>query len=242
MVSQKSVTKQLRQVGCDYALWGRTEIHELASVLMDNERIMQAINGYYDGGFALLCTTNYRVLVVDKKPFLLTVEDLRYDMIAEVDYSSRIFTAVLHIYTPLRTLMFTSWSMTRLRKSMNYIQQRVMELRNNDFLASQFATTSVQKTSQAAATQHQTIRRKKLFPMLQDKHNTPQDSAYNQDMSTTAGPTGYILEPISQEQTTQSQEQERAEDRSPYTATRQLINPYTKVPLLARRRKYPSFY
>ena len=238
MVSQKSVTKQLRQVGCDYALWGRTEIHELANILMDNERIMLAINGYYDGGFALLCTTNYRVLVVDKKPFLLTVEDLRYDMIAEVDYSSRIFSAVLHIYTPLRTLMFTSWSMAKLRKTTNYIQQRVMELRNNDYLASQFATTAAQKSPPLAAIQRQT-QRKKLFPMYQmgngSERTTPlvPGEGSSWPMANYSTPPQGIPEPLKAD--------EPLIPPSP-RAGRQLINPYTKVPLLARRRKYPSFY
>ena len=138
MVSTKDINDQLRQIGCDYAVWGRSEIHELTNILMDDEQIQQAVNGYYDGGFALLCVTNYRVLIVDKKPLALTVEDLRYDMIAEVDFSSRIFTSVLHVFTPMRTLIFTSWSMSKLKKSMNYIQQRVMELRNNDYLINQF--------------------------------------------------------------------------------------------------------
>ncbi len=241
MVSQKSVTKQLRQVGCDYALWGRTETRELANILMDNERIMQAINGYYDGGFALLCTTNYRVLVIDKKPFLLTVEDLRYDMIAEVDYSSRILTAVLHIYTPLRTLMFTSWSMTRLRKTMNYIQQRVMELRNNDFLASQFATAAAQKTPLQQPVQRK-VERKKLFPLYQSRHASQNLNfqTTQQNLPQSTGAAGYMLQPETglQEQAAQT----GAAIPRTYQAARQLINPYTKVPLLARRRKYPSFY
>ena len=243
MVSQKSVTKQLRQVGCDYALWGRTEIHELANILMDNERIMQAINGYYDGGFALLCTTNYRVLVVDKKPFLLTVEDLRYDMIAEVDYSSRIFSAVLHIYTPLRTLMFTSWSMTKLRKTTNYIQQRVMELRNNDYLASQFATTAAQKMPVAPAIRPQP-QRKKLFPMYKAGGNAAAAGSMPSNPIQPAGMTNYSVTPrelVDQLETDAGLGAVPTTPR-PIQATRQLINPYTKVPLLARRRKYPSFY
>ena len=241
MVSQKSVTKQLRQVGCDYALWGRTEIHELANILMDNEQIMLAINGYYDGGFALLCTTNYRVLVVDKKPFLLTVEDLRYDMIAEVDYSSRIFSAVLHIYTPLRTLMFTSWSMAKLRKTTNYIQQRVMEIRNNDYLASQFAVTSAQRLPETPAVQRQP-QRKKLFPM----YKTGNTNLMSPNFAQQTGSVTYGIasrEPVGQ---LEGANNAAADSSLPalrsLQATRPLINPYTKVPLLARRRKYPSFY
>ncbi|PID30714.1 hypothetical protein CSA80_04360 [Candidatus Saccharibacteria bacterium] len=207
MVSMKEVTKQLRAIGCDYALWGRSEIRELTNILMDEEKILQAVNGYYDGGFALLCLTNYRVLVVDKKPLALTVEDLRYDMIAEVDFSARVFTSVFHIYTPMRTLIFTSWSMRKLRASMNYIQQRIMELRNNDYLMNQFAQ---QPTSGSVRTAPTKRRPRQAVPQMELTHA------------------------------------EATEPTADFDAYRQpakpLRNPYTKVPLLTRRRRYPSFY
>ncbi|MFZ1249454.1 MAG: PH domain-containing protein [Candidatus Saccharimonadales bacterium] len=213
MVTARTVTKQLRKAGCDYAVWGRTEIHELTNLLMDDEQIFQAVNGYYDGGFALLCTTNYRVLVVDKKPFILTVEDLRYDMIAEVDYSSRVVTSVLHIFTPMRTLSFTSWSKIKLRKSMNYIQQRVMELRNNEYLATQFGAD--QQMQVATSKSH-----RKLLPKLRARQRVPQM------VPTIKG----VEQPIAEF------------DAYKAPMPRKIINPYTKVPLLTRRRKYPSFY
>ncbi len=212
MVAWRTVEAQLKQVGCNYLLWGNTETRELANILMDSERIVQAVNGYYDGGFALLCVTNYRVIVVDKKPFLLCVEDLRYDMIAEVDYSARMFTSIIHVITPLRALDFTSWSMRRLRSSMNYIQQRVMEMRNNEFLASQFAQTENMRNEVPAVPD--------LLQVEEQQRHIPQ------------------MVP-----TYQSSEQPLAQfDGYRPTQQRSLSNPYTKIPLLARRRKYPSFY
>jgi hypothetical protein len=208
MVKSEAVTQQLRRIKCDYAVWGRTEINELSGILMDDEEIVQAVNGYYDGGFAMLCVTNYRVLVVDKKPLALTVEDLRYDMIAEVDFGSRIVTAVLHIYTPLRTLIFTSWSIGRLRGGMNYIQQRVMELRNNEFLSSQFA-------QQAGAPRPNSESENTITFLSHVPQMTPHYKNTNMPPSE--------FEPRLQVQ-------------------RPLANPYTKVPILARRRRYPSFY
>ncbi|MCA9327057.1 PH domain-containing protein [Candidatus Saccharibacteria bacterium] len=208
MVDAKIISEQLRRIGCDYAVWGRSEINELGNILMDDEQITQAVNGYYDGGFALVCVTNYRVLIVDKKPLTLTVEDLRYDMIAEVDFSSRVFSSVLHIYTPMRTLIFTSWSSVKLRKSMNYIQQRVMELRNNEFLAAQFAM------AQGAA-------------RAKDKRKMPKSPARQSVPEMVATPmTGE--RPVA--------------EFDDYKAPQRVVNPYTKVPLLSRRRKYPSFY
>lgn len=240
MVNPKLVTKQLRQIGCDYTSWGRTEVKELANVLMDNEQIMQAVNGYYDGGFALLCATNLRVLIVDKKPFLLTVDDMRYDMIAEVDYSSRLLTAVLHIVTPMHSLAFVSWSRAKLRKSMNYIQQRVMELRNNDYLSSQFATTAALGQSGPKSSRQGGMIRKRL-PLLQNRQHTQQAQPVQPaepalSTSVPAEPAASPVVPVSPQ---------TADAAPAATVPRRpgaLINPYTKVPLLARRRKYPSFY
>lgn len=211
MVTWQSVEAQLKRVGCNYLLWGNTEVHELANILMDSERIVQAVNGYYDGGFALLCVTNYRVIIVDKKPFLLTVEDLRYDMIAEVDYSARMFTAVLHVVTPLRALDFTSWSMRRLRSSMNYIQQRVMELRNNEYLANQFSQQNQQGGRLAVPDLLQIQEQQRRVPQMVPTFQTSEHPLAQFDE--------YTPRPV-----------------------QALRNPYTKVPLLARRRKYPGFY
>lgn len=142
MVSAKEVERQLEHVGCNFKLWGRSEVRELSTVLMPGEAIAQAVNGSYDGGFALLVVTNYRVLLIDRKPMLLTIGDLRYDMVAEVDLHARLLGATLRIFTPMRNLVFNSWDVTRLRKSMGYVQQRVMEIRQHG-IASQLPQQQV---------------------------------------------------------------------------------------------------
>lgn len=172
MVSFKEVEEQLKQVGCNYKVWGRSEIRELSNVLMPDETIAQAVNGTYEGGFAMLVVTNYRVLLIDRKPMLLTIEDIRYDMMAEVDYNNRLWGATVRIFTPMRNLVFSSWSTVRLRKSVNYVQQRVMEIRHHSLGAQQALSSSQQQTP---------------APVLP-------------------------------------------------------VNPYTKVPMLSRRRRFPSFY
>jgi hypothetical protein len=131
------VEEQLRHVGCNFKMWGRAEIRELSNVLMPDEKIAQAVNGTYEGGFAMLCVTSYRVLLVDRKPMLLTIEDIRYDMMSEVDFHNKLFGATVRIFTPMRNLTFNSWSNTRLRKCVNYIQQRVMEIRQHGLTAQQ---------------------------------------------------------------------------------------------------------
>jgi hypothetical protein len=153
---------------------------------MPEEKIAQAVNGTYEGGFAMLCVTNYRVLLIDRKPMLLTIEDIRYDMISEVDYNNRLAGATVRLFTPMRNLIFSSWSVVRLRKSVNYVQQRVMEIRQHNMVAQQL-----------------------------------------QNQPTGAGLFG--LNP----QAAQSQP-----GAAPYIP----MNPYTKVPMLSRRRRFPTFY
>lgn len=143
MVSFQEVEAQLKHVGCNFKMWGRAEIRELSNVLMPQEKIAQAVNGTYEGGFALLVVTNCRVLLIDRKPMLLTIEDIRYDMMGEVDFSNRLMGASIRIFTPMRNLVFNSWSGVRLRKCLNYIQQRVMELRQHAITAEQLQAQMV---------------------------------------------------------------------------------------------------
>jgi hypothetical protein len=189
MVSLHEVEAQLEHVGCNFKVWGRAEIRELSNVLMQDEKIAQAVNGTYEGGFAMLVVTTYRVLLIDSKPMLLTIEDIRYDMMAEVDFHNRLMGATIRIFTPMRNLVFNSWSNTRLRKCVNYIQQRVMEIRQHGFTGQPLQTQSVGVPQP--------------LPGL-----SPQLAASGQQ-------TG-----------------------APYIP----MNPYTKTPLLSRRRRFPTFY
>jgi hypothetical protein len=188
MVSLQEVEKQLQQVGCHFKMWGRAEVRELSNVLMPDEKIAQAVNGSYEGGFALLCVTNYRVLLIDRKPMLLTIEDVRYDMISEVDFYNRLLGATVRIFTPMRNLVFNSWSNTRLRKCVNYTQQRVMEIRQHGLTAQQL--------------QGQMVGVPQPYPGLNPQMASGQATA------------------------------------TPYVP----FNPYTKTPLLSRRRRFPTFY
>lgn len=123
MVSEQSVKEQLKRIGFNHTGWGRTEAHELHKILFPDEEIYELVNGFYEGGFAMLIATDIRVLLVDKKPLnYLTVEDLRFDMINEMDYSHRVIGANISIATGNKTLKFTSWNQPRLRKLIGHVQ------------------------------------------------------------------------------------------------------------------------
>lgn len=137
MVDLHVLEDQLKRAGCNFRFWGRAELRELQRVLMPGEQIQTGVNGRYNGGFAFLCVTDRRLLLIDRKPMYLALEDVRFDMIAEVDYSYRLFDATVRVFTPNKCLSFTSWSQHKLRELVSFAQQKVMEIRQY-YLGQQF--------------------------------------------------------------------------------------------------------
>jgi hypothetical protein len=128
MVSRESVERQLKRVGFKPHGWGRGEVNELPNILLPDEQIYELVNGIYDGGFALLVATDVRVLLIDQKPLnYLTVEDLRFDMINEMDYSHRLLGARISISSGSKTLKFLSYNQPKLRKLIGHVQHCMAE-------------------------------------------------------------------------------------------------------------------
>ena len=128
MVSTESVEEQLKRIHFNHNSWGRAEALELPNILLQDEDIEECVNGIYEGGFALLVATNIRMLLIDKKPLnFLTVEDLRFDMINEIDYSHRLFGATISVSAGSKNLKFRSYNQPRLRKLINHVQHGMAE-------------------------------------------------------------------------------------------------------------------
>jgi hypothetical protein len=130
MVHASVIEARLSQLGVRVSALFRPEIKELERVLVDGEQIINIVPGRYFGGLALLTATDRRLLLIDKKALYLTVEDIRYDMISEVDYSARLLDASIVLFTVNKKHHFTALKhKTKLRELTTYVQQRVMELR-----------------------------------------------------------------------------------------------------------------
>jgi len=130
MISFARLEEQLRRINFRYSGWGRSEVVELCNILMPDEEIEECVNGYYEAGFALLVATKDRVLLVDKKPLgYLTVHDMRFDMINELDLHHRLMGAQIRISAGNKTLLFTSLNQVRLRRLLNYVQARMTTIK-----------------------------------------------------------------------------------------------------------------
>ncbi|HSX23766.1 MAG TPA: PH domain-containing protein [Candidatus Saccharimonadales bacterium] len=129
MVHADEINKQLRGLGVNFQFWCRAEVRELPKILFDGEQLNHVLIGRYEGGFALFCATDRRVLLIDKKPFYLTLEDIRYDMISDVQYNHRLIDATVRLGTLNKTIAFTGYNHNKLRNFTSYIQEQVMYYR-----------------------------------------------------------------------------------------------------------------
>lgn len=148
MISLREVEGRLARAGFHNRFWGRAEVRELPNILAEDEEIHRAVNGVYEGGIAMLIATNRRLLLIDKKPLFMTMEDIRYDMISEVNYFSNVFDAGVAIKTINTTLVFKTWRQKILRLLCADVQQRVMELRQNHIEAENRIATEVRNQAQ----------------------------------------------------------------------------------------------
>lgn len=137
MVHANEVKNQLVEIGATNLMWGRGELRELPKILFEGEKLKHVLNGRYEGGFAVLCATNQRVILIDKKPFFLTLEDTRYEMISDVQFNHRLIDASIWIGTVHKRMVFRAYHHSKLRNMSNYIQQQVMASRSQQFQQSQ---------------------------------------------------------------------------------------------------------
>jgi hypothetical protein len=134
MVTKHEVQRQLQAIGAEFKWWGCAEVRELEHILVPGENIVYCLNGRYEGGFAMLCITDQRIILIDKKPLYLTLEDIRYDMVSELDFSQRLLDATVTICTVNKKLLFTARKLQQLRKATYYLQNRVMEFRQQHMM------------------------------------------------------------------------------------------------------------
>lgn len=126
MVRLEEVLKQFHRLGVKPTFWAKAEIKELSSLLVPGEQLTNVVFGWYENGFALLCCTDQRVLLIDKKPFFLKFEDLRYDKISEVKFLNRLLDSTVVLSYAGMKLDFRSWNQAGLRKLMINIQETIM--------------------------------------------------------------------------------------------------------------------
>lgn len=221
MVSAKEIDRQLKNIGVSFWFLGNAELRELRHILVEGEVIEHCLLGRYEGGFALLCATNLRLLLIDKKPFYLTLEDVRYDMIVEVDFAHRLLDATIRICTPNKTLRFTTTKKHQLRLMTAYIQHRVMMFRQQLSMPQQGQGVNPQYAPTPAATTS-------WQPQVYLEQPAPQPES--------STPSPMSMKHVGQAAITESMHEVPAEPVQVPLRSAYVANPYAQSSLIMRQR------
>jgi Bacterial PH domain len=123
-VDTSSFDKQLSNLGLHFKFFGRKEINELRRILEVGEQIMHGIHGYYQGGSAILVATNKRLLLVDKQPLFLHVDEIAYDLVRNTALSKTFLQSMLQVKTLNKNLSFRAFKDAKLKDLCEYIEEQ----------------------------------------------------------------------------------------------------------------------
>ncbi len=116
------VCRELYDVGLPAASLGAPEIRQLSKILDETEAIQACVRGFYQGGFGLLVATNKRLLVVNKGPLWLRVDDEPFAMLSGLEHKYGIVLAKVMITTRSRTYDFTLLKHQPLERFVNFLE------------------------------------------------------------------------------------------------------------------------
>ena len=127
MVAQRTLDYQLKRLKLHFRIFGRSEVKELRKLLRPEEIIHDCVRGYYQGGAALLVATNERVLLIDKRPLYLNLEELAYNRIKDVQFVPKFLQGTMHIRAGHKVISFRTVRDARLKRICEYINENKID-------------------------------------------------------------------------------------------------------------------
>ena len=128
MVTKELIQSQLRALGMQFKLFGRTEVQQLHNIILPGETILHCVYGYYVGGSGLLVATDKRLLLIDQRPLYLHLEELTYDRIHESRIGRKLMQSVLFIRSGSKRLRFRTMSDARMKRLFRFVENKLAEV------------------------------------------------------------------------------------------------------------------
>lgn len=100
-MSHNEITEQVKRwVSPIGRILAMGEIRKLPSLIKENETIQYIAHGRMKSGHVLIVVTDLRLMIIDKKPFDLRVDEYSYNRISRVEYDTSVFFGSLMISIP----------------------------------------------------------------------------------------------------------------------------------------------
>ena len=99
MPTLEEIKSQISNIDGGSKFFGFKEIKELPNILWEDEVVECLVQGVYGNGMGILCSTNKRLVFVDKGMLYgLKVEDFPYDKITSIQYETGMLMGKITIF------------------------------------------------------------------------------------------------------------------------------------------------
>jgi hypothetical protein len=127
MVSFNDVQAQLIKLNSQFRFIGIGELKQLSYALQPGEQIFDCLKGWHKGTIAVICATDQRMIIVDKRTTKANLQywDIAYEAIDSLTHADRVWNAQLQVKTDETMYEFVSWHITRLKQLHAFIGRHI---------------------------------------------------------------------------------------------------------------------
>ena len=125
MVSFNEIQAQLMSLDNHFRFIGIAELKQLACALQPGEQIMDCLKGWHEGAVSVLCATDRRLIIVDKKTSKTSVREIPYAGVEQVHHIDRGWSSVIRVYVPGAMFEFVSWHIKRLKHFHLFLKRHI---------------------------------------------------------------------------------------------------------------------
>lgn len=127
MKTHQELRVQLRRAGHHNWFYARAEIQHLPHILFDDEVVHRVITGGCPDGIAIMVATNKRLLLIDKSPFTLNIEDFPYEHITNAEHRFGFIFGTFRVNTLSRELHFKRVNPRKIGNFAKFVHFKIQE-------------------------------------------------------------------------------------------------------------------
>ncbi len=129
---EKRIKQELQALGVSrFGLW-RLESRYLPHIIHSDERLEGVVYGRHEDGSVMLVATDRRVIFLDKKPLFIDKDEITYDVVSGVSYSSVGFGATVTLHTRVKDYSIRTFNQKTAEQFVHYIEYRCLEHKDKE--------------------------------------------------------------------------------------------------------------
>jgi len=124
---KQRVAQELRAAGVSSLTMYRMESRYMPTIIHAKEHIMGVVYGQGSEGFAMLVATDRRVVYLDKKPLFMKEDEVTYDVVSGMSFSSAGVGSTVTLHTRVKDYTLRTFNKKSAAIFVAYIESRRLE-------------------------------------------------------------------------------------------------------------------